>query len=126
MIRAAAKNCAHVTVVVDPGQYGAVLEELRATGVVSDATRRRLARAAFAAHRRLRRRHRALAGRDRARGGHRCRGAARDTLRRPRTGQVTALWGEPASEGLALQGAAAIPPAGGRKQSSTAGRSFPT
>jgi len=48
MIRAAAKNCAHVTVVVDPGQYGAVLEELRATGVVSDATRRRLARAAFA------------------------------------------------------------------------------
>ena len=48
MIRAAAKNCAYVTVVVDPGQYGAVLEELRATGVVSEATRRRLGRAAFA------------------------------------------------------------------------------
>ena len=48
MIRAAAKNCAHVTVVVDPGQYGTVLEELRSTGAVSEATRRRLARSAFA------------------------------------------------------------------------------
>jgi phosphoribosylaminoimidazolecarboxamide formyltransferase/IMP cyclohydrolase len=48
MIRAAAKNCAYVAAVVDPAQYGAVLDELRANGVVSDATRRRLARAAFA------------------------------------------------------------------------------
>jgi len=48
MIRAAAKNCAYVTVVVHPGDYGVVLDELRRDGVVGDRTRRRLARAAFA------------------------------------------------------------------------------
>jgi phosphoribosylaminoimidazolecarboxamide formyltransferase/IMP cyclohydrolase len=48
MVRAAAKNFAHVGVLVDPGEYGAVLEELRAAGALSDATRRRLAHAAFA------------------------------------------------------------------------------
>ncbi|MGO9333394.1 MAG: bifunctional phosphoribosylaminoimidazolecarboxamide formyltransferase/IMP cyclohydrolase [Acidimicrobiales bacterium] len=48
MIRAAAKNWAHVTVIVDPGEYGPVLDELRRDGVMSDFTRRRLARAAFA------------------------------------------------------------------------------
>lgn len=48
MIRAAAKNCAYVTVVVHPAEYGIVLDELGADGVVSDLTRRRLARAAFA------------------------------------------------------------------------------
>ncbi len=48
MIRAAAKNCSHVTVIVHPGEYGPVLEELRRDGVVSDFTRRSLARAAFA------------------------------------------------------------------------------
>ena len=48
MIRAAAKNSTHVTVIVDPAEYGPVLEELRRDGVVSDFTRRRLARAAFA------------------------------------------------------------------------------
>ena len=48
MVRAAAKNHAHVGVVVDPGDYEGVLEELRASGSLSDATRRRLARAAFA------------------------------------------------------------------------------
>ena len=49
MVRAAAKNHAHVGVVVDPADYGPVLEELRATGGrLSDETRRRLARAAFA------------------------------------------------------------------------------
>jgi phosphoribosylaminoimidazolecarboxamide formyltransferase/IMP cyclohydrolase len=48
MVRAAAKNHAHVTVVVDPGEYGAVLDELRREGEVAEATRRRLARAAFA------------------------------------------------------------------------------
>jgi len=48
MIRAAAKNCAYVTVVVHPGEYGTVLEELSRGGVVSESTRRRLARAAFA------------------------------------------------------------------------------
>jgi phosphoribosylaminoimidazolecarboxamide formyltransferase / IMP cyclohydrolase len=48
MVRAAAKNHAHVGVVVDPGDYGVVLDELRAHGSLSAATRRRLARAAFA------------------------------------------------------------------------------
>lgn len=48
MVRAAAKNHAHVGVVVDPGDYDGVLAELRADGALSDATRRRLARAAFA------------------------------------------------------------------------------
>ncbi len=48
MVRAAAKNHAHVAVVVDPGEYGAVLDELRREGEVTEVTRRRLARAAFA------------------------------------------------------------------------------
>ncbi len=48
MVRAAAKNHAHVTVVTDPGQYEAVLAELRADGATSLATRRRLAQVAFA------------------------------------------------------------------------------
>ena len=45
MVRAAAKNHAHVGVVVDPADYGQILEELRADGRLSDETRRRLARA---------------------------------------------------------------------------------
>ncbi len=48
MVRAAAKNHAHVGVVVDPADYGAVLEELGAAGVLGDALRGRLARKAFA------------------------------------------------------------------------------
>jgi phosphoribosylaminoimidazolecarboxamide formyltransferase / IMP cyclohydrolase len=48
MLRAAAKNFAHVTVVTSPSQYGAVLGELRLHGVVGEATRRRLAGEAFA------------------------------------------------------------------------------
>ena len=48
MVRAAAKNFAHVGVVVDPADYGPVLQELRTEGALSAATRRRLARAAFA------------------------------------------------------------------------------
>ena len=48
MVRAAAKNFVHVGVVVDPADYPVVLAELRADGDLSDATRRRLARAAFA------------------------------------------------------------------------------
>ncbi len=48
MVRAAAKNHAHVGVVVDPADYGAVLDELRREGGLSPGTRRRLARAAFA------------------------------------------------------------------------------
>ncbi len=48
MVRAAAKNHAHVGVVVDPDDYPDVLAELRSDGWLSDPTRRRLARAAFA------------------------------------------------------------------------------
>ncbi|HXW33402.1 MAG TPA: bifunctional phosphoribosylaminoimidazolecarboxamide formyltransferase/IMP cyclohydrolase [Acidimicrobiales bacterium] len=48
MVRAAAKNHAHVGVVVDPADYDAVLAELRESGALSADTRRRLARAAFA------------------------------------------------------------------------------
>ena len=48
MVRAAAKNHAHVGVVVDPARLRAVLDELRAAGALSAATRRRLAREAFA------------------------------------------------------------------------------
>ena len=47
MLRAAAKNHAWVTVVVDAGDYAAVLEELRAGGAVKPATRFRLAAKAF-------------------------------------------------------------------------------
>lgn len=47
MIRSAAKNQAHVGVVVDPDDYGALLEELRASGALCDATRGRLALKAF-------------------------------------------------------------------------------
>jgi phosphoribosylaminoimidazolecarboxamide formyltransferase/IMP cyclohydrolase len=48
MVRAAAKNHAHVGVVTDPGRYRDVLDELRGASSLSDATRRGLARAAFA------------------------------------------------------------------------------
>src|SRR5437870_6122316 len=48
MIRAAAKNHGSVAVVTAPSQYGAVLDELRASGgSLSDATRFRLAQDAF-------------------------------------------------------------------------------
>ena len=49
MVRAAAKNHAHVAVVVDPADYIAIVDEIRAEGTVSASTRRRLARDAFAA-----------------------------------------------------------------------------
>jgi phosphoribosylaminoimidazolecarboxamide formyltransferase/IMP cyclohydrolase len=48
LVRAAAKNHERVGVVVDPADYGPVLDELTADGRLCDATRRRLARAAFA------------------------------------------------------------------------------
>ena len=48
MLRAAAKNHAHVGVVVDPADYSEVLDELRADGSLSAGLRRRLAAAAFA------------------------------------------------------------------------------
>ena len=48
MVRAAAKNHAHVGIVVSPAAYGTVLDELRTSGSLSEATRLRLARDAFA------------------------------------------------------------------------------
>ncbi len=48
MVRAAAKNHAHVGIVVDPADYQPVLAELVDAGSLSDDTRRRLARKAFA------------------------------------------------------------------------------
>lgn len=48
MVRAAAKNHAFVGVVVDPSDYDGLIDELRRDGSLSAATRRRLARAAFA------------------------------------------------------------------------------
>ncbi len=49
MVRAAAKNHAHVAVIVDPGDYEPVLAELRAAGSLSAQRRLELARKAFAA-----------------------------------------------------------------------------
>lgn len=48
LLRAAAKNFAHVTVVCDPADYAPVLAEIEAQGEVSLETRRRLAVKAFA------------------------------------------------------------------------------
>jgi phosphoribosylaminoimidazolecarboxamide formyltransferase/IMP cyclohydrolase len=48
MVRAAAKNHAHVGIVVDPADYDVVLDELRASGALAAGTKRRLARKAFA------------------------------------------------------------------------------
>jgi phosphoribosylaminoimidazolecarboxamide formyltransferase/IMP cyclohydrolase len=47
MIRGAAKNHESVGVLTDPGQYAAVLEELRERGALSPETRYRLAQEAF-------------------------------------------------------------------------------
>jgi phosphoribosylaminoimidazolecarboxamide formyltransferase/IMP cyclohydrolase len=48
MVRAAAKNAAHVAVVVDPADYDRVASEMEATRAVSEATRFHLMRKAFA------------------------------------------------------------------------------
>jgi phosphoribosylaminoimidazolecarboxamide formyltransferase/IMP cyclohydrolase len=48
MLRAAAKNFAHVVAVCEPEQYGRVLDELRASDEVAYETRRQLAAEAFA------------------------------------------------------------------------------
>lgn len=48
MVRAAAKNHAFAGVVVDPADYGDVVDEIRLESALTAATRRRLARAAFA------------------------------------------------------------------------------
>jgi phosphoribosylaminoimidazolecarboxamide formyltransferase/IMP cyclohydrolase len=47
MLRSAAKNHRFVAVVTDPAEYGPLLEEIRKTGGLSLATRRRLAAQAF-------------------------------------------------------------------------------
>ncbi len=47
MVRAAAKNFSHVGVIVDPADYGAVLDEIRDLGRLEAATRWRLAVKAF-------------------------------------------------------------------------------
>jgi len=48
MLRSAAKNSARVGVVVDPADYPTIVDELKASGSLSDVTRRRLALKAFA------------------------------------------------------------------------------
>jgi phosphoribosylaminoimidazolecarboxamide formyltransferase/IMP cyclohydrolase len=48
MVRAAAKNHAHVGIVVSPAAYAPVLDELRRNGFLSGGTRLQLARDAFA------------------------------------------------------------------------------
>jgi phosphoribosylaminoimidazolecarboxamide formyltransferase / IMP cyclohydrolase len=48
MVRAAAKNFESVGVVVEPGRYDAIVEELRAQGGLTRATRRALAAIAYA------------------------------------------------------------------------------
>jgi phosphoribosylaminoimidazolecarboxamide formyltransferase/IMP cyclohydrolase len=48
MVRAAAKNFAHVAVLVDPDDYGEVLGDLALKGKLTTPLRRRLARKAFA------------------------------------------------------------------------------
>ena len=47
MIRAAAKNFAHVAVVVNPARYGQVIAELSEKGAISEEMRFRLAAEAF-------------------------------------------------------------------------------
>ena len=128
MIRAAAKNHAHVGVVVDPAQYGPVLDELRDAGVLSLATRRRLAQQAFA---RTAAYDAAIARLD---GGPRpkARTAAVAASTLPasmtvgaRAGAGPALRREPAPAGRPLPGRPA-PAAGGTTPCSTAARSCRT
>lgn len=47
MVRASAKNHEYVTIIVNPGNYDPIIEELQAKGEVSGETRRRLALEAF-------------------------------------------------------------------------------
>ena len=47
MVRSAAKNWKDVTIVCDPGDYGAVLEEIRRDGFTSDDTRLKLSAKAY-------------------------------------------------------------------------------
>lgn len=47
MLRSAAKNCSHVTVVCDPGDYDKVLDEIRVNGNTSPETRLKLSAKAY-------------------------------------------------------------------------------
>ncbi|MBA4495483.1 bifunctional phosphoribosylaminoimidazolecarboxamide formyltransferase/IMP cyclohydrolase [Paenactinomyces guangxiensis] len=47
MVRSAAKNHRFVTVVVDPADYSAVIEQIKTSGATDESTRRRLAAKAF-------------------------------------------------------------------------------
>ena len=68
MLRAAAKNHESVAVVVDPGDYGCIVEELKDKGAVSAATRLALAKKVFAHTVALRRGDRELPDRARRAG----------------------------------------------------------
>ena len=102
MIRAAAKNHADVTVVVDPSDYAPLLAELEAArrrdhaGAAEEARRQGLC-----AHRRLRRRHRQLVRRATGRSGARLSRGRRAARR------AAALRREPASIGGVLSHARA-------------------
>jgi len=48
MVRAAAKNFAHVAIATEPTQYGGIIDEIRQSGAISASTRLRLAAQAFA------------------------------------------------------------------------------
>lgn len=47
MVRAAAKNCAWVGVVIDPDDYHMIIEEIKQTGTLSETQRKTLAQKAF-------------------------------------------------------------------------------
>ena len=108
MVRSAAKNFRHVAVVVDPADYGLLLEQLDRPGGIDAATRLFFAQKAFRAHRPLRRRDRRLLlpGRG-ARRGLRARGDRRDLPVSPephlREGPGPALRREPAPARRVLQ-----------------------
>ncbi len=73
MVRAAAKNHAHVGIVTSPADYPVVLEELRALGHALGGDPPPAGPGRLRPHRRLRRRHRRLARRRGARTGRRPR-----------------------------------------------------
>ena len=122
MVRAAAKNHAHVGIVVDPSAYGDVLAELRADGA---AVRRHPAPPGpgrLRPHRGLRRRHRGLVRRRGRRSPTRCPSTPPP---RRRAGPGAALRREPPPGGRPLPAGRASG-AGGTTPPSTAARSCRT
>ena len=106
----------------DTWAYGEVLDELRANGALSAATRRGAGPDRVRPHRGLRRRHRRLVRRRRPRGATRCRPPCTSPSSVPRTCATarTPTRSAPAT------GPWAAPAAGGTTPSSTAARSSPT